>query len=191
MRLPLFVLSAALLGGCDQIPALRNLLHKRARIVRQSEKRPVDCEAKKGRPPRDGCVTSSISCGEEVEGNTTGGRDNFEDDFYVGKYCQAQRYGYAGNERVYTLQLPSNTGANIWLDSDCADLDIFAFRWAYEGTCPTLSHTVSECEADGAKGDGVVHVETVGNPGAYMIVVDGKAGAEGSFRLTVECGTSR
>ena len=191
MRYVPVALAALLLGGCDQIPALRNLLHKRARIVRQSEKRPVDCDARKGRPPRDGCVTSSIACGEEVEGNTAGGRDHFTDEFYVGKYCQSQRNGYPGHERVYTLQLPPNTGANVWLDSDCADLDIFAFRWVYDGTCPTVSHTVSECEADGAEGGGVVHVETVGNPGAYMIVVDGKAGAEGPFRLTVECGESR
>ncbi|MFH1468984.1 MAG: hypothetical protein ABIO70_31650 [Pseudomonadota bacterium] len=191
MRLPIFLFSALLLGGCDQIPALRNLLHKGSRIKRVSEKRDVDCEARKGRPPRDGCVTGTIACGEEVEGNTAGGKDNFRDDFYVGKYCQAQRYGYPKGERVYNLQLPANTGANIWLDSDCADLDLFAFRWAYDGNCPTVSHTVSECEADGSVGDGVVHVETVANPAAYMIVVDGKAGAEGAFRLTVECGESR
>ncbi len=191
MRWPFLALPVLLLAGCDQIPALRNILHKTQRIERQSDRFDVDCDMKKGRPPRDGCLTKTISCGDAVQGNTVGGKANFEDEFYVAKYCLPSHNGYHGKERVYALELPPNTGANIFLDSDCADLDLFAFRWPYDGRCPTPSHTISECEADGDKGDGVVHVETVNNPGSYMIVVDGKAGVEAPFHLTVECGSSR
>jgi hypothetical protein len=185
------LLPALLLTGCDQIPGLRNILHKAKRIERQSDRTDVDCDMKKGRGPRDGCVTKSIACGDSIQGNTTGGRAKFEDEFYVAKYCVPSHNGYHGNERVYTLDLPPNTGANIFLDTDCADLDLFAFRWPYDGKCPTASHTISECEADDDEGDGIVHVETVKNPGAYMIVVEGKAGVEAPFHLTVECGQSR
>ena len=191
MRWLSFALPVLLLSGCDRIPALRNILHKRKGIERRSDKRDVDCDLKKGRSPRDGCLTKTVSCGDEIDGNTVGGRAHFEDEFYVAKFCLPQHNGYHGNERVYSLELPPNTGANIFLDSDCVDLDLFAFRWRYDGKCPTVSHTVSECEADGDDGDGVVHIETVNNPGHYMIVVDGKAGVEAPFRLTVECGQSR
>jgi len=191
MRPRLLAAAALFLVGCDQIPALRNLMHKGSRIKRQSEKEDVNCEAKAGRPPRDGCVSGALECGRALEGNTTGGRQHFDDDFYVTKYCQPQQHNYSGNERVYTLDLAANTGANIWLDSDCADLDLFTIRWTYDGKCPTPSHTVSECEVDAASGGGVVHVENVGNAAQYMVIVDGKQGVEAPFRLTVECGASR
>jgi hypothetical protein len=191
MRWFTFAIPVLMLTGCDQIPALRNILHKRARIERQSDREDVDCDMKKGRGPRDGCLTKTVSCGDTVKGNTVGGRSHFDDGFYVAKFCTPAANHYTGNERVYALELPPNTGANIFLDTDCADLDLFAFRWPYDGKCPTASHTISECEADDDDGDGVVHVETVNNPGAYMIVVDGKAGVEAPFHLTIECGQSR
>jgi len=188
---PIAALLCLSLCGCDQIPVVRNLISRAHGPTRKSEKRDVDCGAEAGRGPRDGCVTRAIECGDEVEGHTAGGRGNFDDDFYIGKYCLPEHHGYGGNERVYTLELPANTAANVWLDSDCADLDLFAFRWNYDGRCPTVDHLISECEADASKGGGVVHVETVGNASGFMIAVEGKAGVEAPFRLTVECGGSR
>jgi len=180
-----------MMSGCDRIPGLRNVLHRGPRLERLSDKEPVDCDRSDGRGPRDGCVTKTIECGDSLEGNTAGGRANFEDDFYVHKFCTPSSHGYVGNERVYVLELPPNTGANLWLDSDCADLDLFAFRWRYDGKCPTVSHTISECEADDDEGDGVVHIETAKNPGSFMVAIDGKAGVQAPFRLTVECASSR
>lgn len=191
MRWLSLALPVLLLSGCDRIPALRNILHRRVGIERQGDRQDVDCDMKKGRAPRDGCRTKVISCGDTVHGNTQGGRANFEDEFYVAKYCLPGKHGYHGKERVYTLELPPNTGANIFMDTDCGDLDLFAFRWQYDGKCPTSSHAIAECEADGDDGDGVVHIETVNNPGSYFVVVDGKAGVEAPFALTVECGRSR
>lgn len=187
MRWSPVVMAVLFLASCDQIPGLRSCGGGGPRFKRQTAAEPVDCEARNGRRPRDGCVSATLRCGETLKGNTAGGRNNLEDDFYNGKYCLPFTHGYAGPERIYVLEVPPQTSANLWLDSDCADLDLFAMRWTYDGTCPTTSHPISECEADDGTRGGMVHVETVDRPATYLVVVDGKDGVTAPFHVTAEC----
>jgi len=180
-----------LLPGCDklpldQVPFIKGCV-KSSRYKRVSEPSDVDCEAKKGRRPKDGCVTKKIACGDEIKGNTTGGKANFDDEIYRSSFCIPFTHDYTGKERIYHFELPAQSKANIWLDSDCADLDLFAMQWNYDGKCPTPSHRISVCEGDDEKGGGMVHLEAIRNPLQYLVVVDGKAGVTAPFHLTVEC----
>lgn len=191
MRLviPSAVLLASLLG-CTRLPSCGEdkFFRKGPVVKRTSEEVEVDCATAEGNRPRDGCITRELSCGVQVKGTTAGGEANFGDEIYKGAYCMPFPNGYGGPERIYALEVPPNTTADIWLDSDCEDLDLFAMRWKYEGKCPTPSHRISECEVDaGGKGEGHVRVVTTTRPSHFLVVVDGKSGVTAPFALSVDC----
>ena len=63
-----------------------------------------------------------------------------------------------------------------------------------ENRCPTVKHAPAiqkECEMDTRSGGGTLRLTTVKNAQTYLIAVDGKQGASGNFRLTVNFGTYR
>lgn len=154
---------------------------------RVGKKESVPCDFKNLNRPPDGCVTQTLQCGSSILDSNHGGTGNFSDDFYRKKFCQPFTYAYDGPERVYSFKVPVATDADIWLDSDCEDLDLMAFVWDYEGSCPTINHMISVCEADAERGGGHVRITTLNNPSEYLVVVDGKEGVTGPFRLTIEC----
>ncbi len=119
--------------------------------------------------------------------HTYGGERGFDGASYESKFCAPGTEPYSGSERVYRLDLPAQTKADIELESPCADLDLFAMTWSDEGRCPGPKHSVSICEADVKKKGGAVHIENVKNPLRWLVVVDGKGGVEAPFQLRVTC----
>jgi hypothetical protein len=176
--------------GCRFLPGIPSFQSCRGKntVTRQSKKEKVDCSYSNLTSARDGCVTRTISCGDSFMGDTHGGAPTFQDDFYQSKFCLPFGHDYTGPDRTFLFDLPARQVADLWLDSDCVDLDLFAFQWTYDGKCPTVNHLISVCEADDAKGDGHVRLSTTDRPAEYLVTVDGKSGVTGPFRLTVDCG---
>ena len=185
-----------LLSACD------NLGFRAAKMIPALEQidpswadDPVDCEATHAPPDATfGCVHKKISCNTVLEDTTIGGESHFGDDFYQGGYCTPQRNDYERSpEAIYQLRVKPNTQVDLRLDSNCADLDLVAMSWD-ENRCPTVKHAPAiqkECEMDTRSGGGTLRLTTVKNAQTYLIAVDGKQGASGNFRLTVNCGTYR
>ena len=95
-------------------------------------------------------------------------------------------------EAVYMLTVPGDIRADIRLDTNCAELDIFAIRWDRKD-CPTRKHTrsIPQCEFNDKPGGGYLTITTVERPETYLIGADGKNGAHGNFRMAIECSTYR
>ena len=177
-----------------------DLGRKAAKVVPAVEKinpeygtEPVDCGKPYPTPAMVGCVMDTITCGGSIEGNTAaGGAMKFGDDEYQHWYCTPQRNDYEESpEAIYALEVPADIWADITLVSDCADLDVVAIAWQDTKRCPTVANNIIECEMDTSDRGGKIHVTTVNKPQTYLLVVDGKHGAEGNFRLDVKCHTYR
>jgi hypothetical protein len=152
---------------------------------------PVDCDEERPSPKAvRGCITNEIVCGDTIDGTTIGGVNHFGDSFYQGAMCTPQRNDYERSpEAIYKLRLDPNVKAVIRLDSNCAELDHFSIGW--EGAkCPTEKHAtaIHECEMETREEGGKpLIVTTVDKAQTFLVGVDGKYGAQGNFRLTVEC----
>lgn len=154
----------------------------------------VQCDQVINTSPARGCTIQTITCGSVVEGNTQFGEKRFGDQFYVSAFCTPYRHFYEdAPEAVYRLEMPPNVQADVRLDSDCADLDVFSMSWSDTRSCPTEANVgrIRECEMDTHEGGGKIRMTTVDNPQIYVVGVDGKNGATGNFRLTVVCSTYR
>ena len=156
---------------------------------------PVDCETDHPDPDAtDGCIYKELRCNTVLEGTTRGGKNHFGDDFYQKGFCTPQRNNYENSpEAIYQLRIKPNTQVDLRLDSNCADLDLVTMRWE-ESRCPTVQHAPnlhSGCEMNTKADGGTLRLTTVDNPETHLIVVDGKQGAYGNFRLTVNCKTYR
>lgn len=148
------------------------------------------CEdIKHGGPPKDGCVTDFITCGESVIGHTLGGGNNFSTRFYRKAFCTPDTTNHdGGDERVYRLEMPEGDWhAVITLDTPCADLDLAAILWN-RNDCPTASHIVNRCEMWPKDGTARERVEIVSQrESSWLIAVEGKNNEEGAFGLSVQC----
>lgn len=136
-----------------------------------------------------GCVTSRISCGETIVGHTGGGVRRFDTKFYEKKFCWPATEDHdGGEERVYRLDMPDGEWhAFVWLDTPCADLDLFALKWNGDD-CPTMGHNVAQCEANLKAGARQERVDLVHQGQAtWFLVVEGKRDEEGPFALHVQC----
>ena len=153
----------------------------------------LECDTKIETPAPTGCVTAEISCGETVEGNSrSGGSSRFDDSFYLAQYCSPERHQYGdAAESTYWLELPPNTQADVTLTSDCTDLDLASAQWNQPNTCPDPSHSARPCEMDTSKGGGTIRITTVQRPETHLLIVDGKKGKEGNYRISVKCGPYR
>lgn len=147
----------------------------------------LDCDGAYSQAQPVGCLSGELRCGEEIVATTEGGDARWDDRFYAEKFCFPAGGGHDGPERVYLLHAPAYTSIDVTLQSDCADLDLVAVAYAYEGTCPGLQHGVQECEGDAKKGGGTITLQTFQNDRTYLVGVDGKAGATGPFRLQARC----
>ena len=145
------------------------------------------------RKPRE-CVAGPIRCGDIIEGHSGVGEKRWNDDFWRGSRCVPANNGYADSpEMVYRLKLPTNREAIVTLVSDCADLDVFGFRWEEKATCPSNRHAerINECEMDATARGGKIKLSSVKKPVTYLVGIDGKKGAVGNYRLSVECRQGR
>lgn len=161
-------------------------------ISEKVTREPVKCDPAFEQPTPRGCTSATLTCGSVVEGNNTNQPRRFGDEFYVSMFCVPQRHYYEeAGEAVYRLEMPANIKATVRLDNDCADLDVAALSWSDTDSCPAENtNRIAECEMTDARHDSIV-MTTVDNPQVYLIVVDGKQGATGNFRLTVKCETYR
>lgn len=165
------------------------------KVAAEATREPVACDpAFQSDQPR-GCSIATLTCGSTIEGNNTGMKQRWSDQFYVSAFCTPYRHYYEeAGESVYRLEVPANILATVRLDSDCADLDVVAMSWPdTAGSCPGDEHVgrIRECEMDTHEGGGAIKVATVDKPQVFLLGVDGKQGAAGNFRLTVSCSTYR
>jgi hypothetical protein len=176
-----------LLAGCRDATVAFDKVRKAAAAAKEEMTTPpMPCDAKVDDDPPNACLSGTLNCGETLEGTTVNGETNWSDDFYAGAFCFPAGDNREGPERVYLLKAPANQDIDIKLQSDCVDLDLVALAWTYEGTCPGVNHLVPECEGDAKPGGGRVRLNTF-KERDYLVAVEGKHGATGPFRLTVEC----
>ncbi len=151
----------------------------------------IECgTVKAARTPRGkDCVTAELVCGDTVVGTTEGGLSEYDDAFYSGdSFCSSLPDNYSGNERAYRFAMPANAEAVVSMDSACGgDLDLIAIRWPDEHTCPTIHHTIGQCDEDDSKGDGQLELFSDRHPRTFLLVVEGKDGEDGEFGLKVDC----
>jgi hypothetical protein len=136
------------------------------------------------------CITGTLSCGGTVAGHTKGGSQRFDTRFYEAKYCTPATTKHdSGDERVYALTMPpGDHRAIVTLDTPCADLDLAAMQVSGLDTCPTVDSDVPQCEMWPKPGHQRETVElTSRGPTTWLVVVEGKDDAEGSFGLSVRC----
>ncbi|MEQ1504751.1 MAG: hypothetical protein ABMB14_21110 [Myxococcota bacterium] len=136
------------------------------------------------------CVTDTISCGQTIVGHTVGGVRRYDSRWYEKNFCWPRTIDHdGGEERIYRLVMPEGEWrAFLWMDSPCADLDLFAFKWAGDD-CPTDgASSVTPCEGNIVEGVGNERLELVHQGTAtWLVVVEGAGDAEGAFALHVQC----
>ena len=138
---------------------------------------------------RDDWWTASLSCGETVVGNTTGGASVFDGRFYEHHFCAPPSDNYAGGgERAYRFEMPAGRyEAEIHMDTPCGDLDLLAWPWA-EDCAPTRDDRISRCEASHAVGkrSDEIHLTQLERT-SWVVVVEGKQPERLPFALTIMC----
>jgi len=137
------------------------------------------------------CISGVLACDEVMVGHTLGGVERYDSRFYEKKFCTPFTTNHdGGDERVYRLDLPEGEWRyEVWLDSPCADLSLFAFPGGDADRCPEPGSVVRACEASVRKGRAREHVAIV-NQGAatpWFVVVEGRDAEEGLFALHVTC----
>lgn len=188
--------------GCEDMRKAATIAVPTIEDYKPSWARPVDCDDNRVAVPatKKRAFADRLTCDVNqkepitIEGTTKGGANLMGDSFYQKAACTPQRTNFYRNspEAMYQLHVAPNTLVEIRLDSNCADLDPFAYRWERTSP-PTEKHArvSDECEMDVHQGDGKVVVTTVDNEQTYLIGVDGKNGEAGNFRMTILCRSYR
>ena len=144
------------------------------------------CDAEVDDKAPSGCMSGLLQCGQTIEGTTKNGNSDYNDAFYSNKFCFPAGDDRSGPERVYLFHAPAQQDILLKLQSDCVDLDIAAIAWSGDGSCPTENHLTPECEGQNHIGSDRVRLNTF-KERDYVVVVEGKQGASGTFRLTADC----
>ena len=159
----------------------------------------IDCDAWQNAPPEPrGCVNQPIYCNDEIESTTFGSTSKLGDDFYLQAGVTPRGHSYQeSGDVVYELLLPGDTDAVLSLDTPCADLDLFAMTYR-DGSqqCPSSTTVFKESDFSQRRSELEELKISTGSLGredrmqggrSYLVVIDGKSGQEGSYRLTVDC----
>lgn len=176
-----------LLVGCREAQQMA----AKAKLAAQEAKErattpPMPCDATVEDKAPDNCLSGLLQCGQTIEGTTKNGNKDYDDSFYANKFCFPAGDDRSGPERVYLFKAPANQDIVLKLQSDCVDLDLVAMAWAYDGSCPTENHLTPECEAQNHVGGDKVRLNTF-KERDYVVIVEGKGGASGTFRLSADC----
>ena len=123
-------------------------------------------------------IPQSITCGQQVSGNTTGLASH-----HARYDCQPSEWPLdeSGPEIVYSLDLPTPLAPydiTATLSDMAVDLDVYILS---SGGCGS-----GECLTTDSYGNFEATVTNVSG-GTYYIAVDGYAGAAGSYTLSVAC----
>jgi len=146
----------------------------------------LDCEADVPSLSSTGCAISEIGCGSIVTARIGSGSSRFSDDFYLSKHCGVYQNGYDAPDAVYALELPANKRAVVFLESPCADLHLASVKWGDSQSCPTTQHNTGPCEMDQHSETPMVVITSI-RPERNLVIVDGVGGADGVYRLSVQC----
>jgi hypothetical protein len=146
----------------------------------------LDCEAETASHSSTECAIEEISCGSIVTARIGEGSSRFSDDFYISKHCGVYQNGYDGPDAVYALDVPANKRAVVFLESPCADLHLAAVKWGDSQSCPTIAHNTGPCEMDQLSETPMVVITSI-RPERNLVIVDGVAGSDGVYRLSVQC----
>ena len=137
------------------------------------------------------CLSGVLACDRVMVGHTRGGVQRYDSRFYEKKFCTPFTTNHdGGDERIYRLDLPEGEWHyEVWLDSPCSDLSLFAFSGGSTETCPEAGSTVRSCEASVRSGLAREHVDIVhqGAAAPWFVVVEGRDEEEGAFALHVTC----
>ncbi|MEN0062948.1 MAG: hypothetical protein AAGA48_12415 [Myxococcota bacterium] len=100
------------------------------------------------------CLSGILTCDQAMIGHTRGGVELYDSRFYEQKFCTPFTTNHdGGDERVYRLDLPEGEWHyEVWLDSPCADLSLFAFPGGSEDTCPRARFGHAQVRSERAKG---------------------------------------
>lgn len=138
-------------------------------------------------PAPDTCVVQELTCGQVLEGTTTGGTTEFTrtqwEDAMCLDYLLLDPAHLDAPERVFSLQIPPRMFGSVTIES-CARLDLRSVSTPTD--CDTSPQNCSAASGDWdlATVNNLVGTNT-GN--RYEIIVDGYDGDEANFRLTVDC----
>ena len=142
--------------------------------------------------PMNECATDFIECGDEITMSTEGGT-NYEF-FNANQYVLWQEYtynnnDYTGNERAFFFAHPGeDRTAQITLNSECGDLDLFTFALGSAdcpvASCPTCP-TSNSSQKSGTQEDSLQLYEN--NPTTHIIIVEAPTAGDATFTLKVEC----
>jgi len=200
--IPLSSFLLSLLWSCDDAKQMATVAVPILEDSNPSWARPVDCDEKRAPILSDSSTafTQSFLCDVNqrapftIEGTTIKGQNLLHDDFFQQAKCTPARTHFYRNspEAMYQLKMAPNTMAEIRLDTNCTDLDPFAFSWDRRSP-PTSKHAsgIRECEMNTYDGDGTFKITTVDRPQTYILGVVGKDGMAGNFRLTIKCRSYR
>jgi hypothetical protein len=148
-----------------------------------------DASLSSASPGGPGCYTGVLSCGDVVEATNEGGDSSYVGEDWESWFCtpNLDRHDYDSPERVYQMFIPARTTATFDFATPCEDLDLFVLYWADEDTCPTSGAITPECEAADNEEDRDT-VSVWSDVGAqYLVIVDGRDGGTGNFRVSVTC----
>lgn len=133
------------------------------------------------------CVTDEIACGQTVRGTIRGGSTVFANEPDLAwEQCSGQGpFGddLGGPERVYRVDTAGYDYVSVRLVS-CERTQLLWYQTAQ--VCPEETLICSYITVDGStdQSDDIV----LSGSGVMWFVVEGLAGADGNFELTVECG---
>ncbi|MEO0600328.1 MAG: hypothetical protein AAF211_02775 [Myxococcota bacterium] len=137
------------------------------------------------------CLSGVLACDQVMVGHTLGGVENYDSRFYEKSFCTPFTTNHdGGDERVYRLDLPDGEWRyEIWLDTPCADLSLFAFPGRDIDSCPQPGSITRKCEASVKSGAAREKIDIVHQGAAvpWFVVVEGPDDEEGAFALHVTC----
>ncbi len=136
-----------------------------------------------------GCVTADLACGDTVRGTLRGGSTSFSNESdRAWEQCSGQGpFGddLTGPERVYRVDTTGHSYASVHLVS-CETVQLLWYQTAQE--CP--QETLGACSyvtVDGSRDQSEDIV--LSGSGILWFVVEGLAGSDGNYELSVECGS--
>lgn len=137
------------------------------------------------------CLSGILTCDQAMIGHTKGGVARYDSRFYEKSFCTPFTTDHdGGEERVYRLDVPEGEWHyEVWMDSPCADLSLFAIKGGDAETCPQPGSLIRGCEASVSRGTSREHVDIInqGGEATWFVVVEGRDDEEGAFALHVAC----